>query len=307
MATGFYTHPDCLLHETGAGHPERAARLQAIEDQLIASRIDIALQREVAPPASEAALLRAHSPAHLAAVRASVPATGLAEIDADTVVGPHSWRAALRAAGAALAATDAVLDARLDNAFCSVRPPGHHAPRGQAMGFCLVNNVAVAALHALEARQLSRVAIVDFDVHHGNGTEAIFAGDPRVLMCGVFQHPFYPFSGVPPAAANMVNVPLDARADGAALREAVTREWLPRLRAFAPQMLFLSAGFDAHRDDELGGLGLVEADFAWLTRWLREEAGHSAQGRIVSCLEGGYALSALGRSVVAHLRELADL
>ncbi|MGI4984904.1 MAG: histone deacetylase family protein [Janthinobacterium lividum] len=307
MATGFYTHPDCLLHDTGDGHPERAARLQAIEDQLIGSRIDIALQREAAPLASETALLRAHSAAHVAAMRACPPAAGQAEIDADTFVGPHSWNAALRAAGAAVAATDAVIDGRLDNAFCSVRPPGHHALREQAMGFCLFNNVAVAALHALEARHLARVAIIDFDVHHGNGTEAIFAGDARVLMCGLFQHPFYPFSGVPSPAANMVNVPLAARSDGAAMREAVTREWLPRLHAFAPQMIFISAGFDAHRDDDLGNLGLVEADFAWLTRCIREVAERSAQGRIVSCLEGGYALSALGRSVVAHLRELADL
>ncbi|MCY0388633.1 histone deacetylase family protein [Robbsia sp. Bb-Pol-6] len=307
MATGFYTHPDCLLHDTGDGHPERAARLQAIEDQLIGSRIDIALQRETAPLASETALLRAHSAAHVAAMRACVPATGQAEIDADTFVGPHSWNAALRAAGAALAATDAVIDGHLDNAFCCVRPPGHHALREQAMGFCLFNNVAVAALHALEARHLARVAVIDFDVHHGNGTEAILAGDPRVLMCGFFQHPFYPFSGVPPLAPNMLNVPLAARSDGAAMREAVTREWLPRLRAFAPQMIFISAGFDAHRDDDLGNLGLVEADFAWLTRCIREVAAHSAQGRIVSCLEGGYALSALGRSVVAHVRELADL
>ncbi|MGI4859205.1 MAG: histone deacetylase family protein [Janthinobacterium lividum] len=307
MATGFYTHPDCLLHDTGDGHPERAARLHAIEDQLIGSRIDIALQRETAPLASETALLRAHSAAHVAAMRACLPAVGQAEIDADTFVGPHSWNAALRAAGAAVAATDAVIDGRLDNAFCSVRPPGHHALREQAMGFCLFNNVAVAALHALEARHLARVAIIDFDVHHGNGTEAIFAGDERVLMCGLFQHPFYPFSGVPPLAANMVNVPLAARTDGAAMRAAVERDWLPRLEAFAPQMIFISAGFDAHRDDDLGNLGLVEADFAWLTRCIRELAERSAQGRIVSCLEGGYALSALGRSVVAHLRELADL
>jgi acetoin utilization deacetylase AcuC-like enzyme len=175
------------------------------------------------------------------------------------------------------------------------------------MGFCLVNNVAVAALHALEVRGLKRVAIIDFDVHHGNGTESIFAGDARVLMCGVFQHPFYPFTGVPAMGENMVNVPLPARSDGAALRAAVEDAWIARLDAFAPEMLFISAGFDAHRDDDMSNMGWVEADYAWVTRRMCAVARRWSKGRIVSCLEGGYELSALGRSVVAHLRELADL
>lgn len=307
MTTGFYSHPDCLLHDAGDGHPECASRLQAIDDHVIASRIDIALQSEIAPLASESALLRAHSAAHLAQVRASIPTSGCAQIDEDTYVSAASWQAALRAAGAALAATDAVIDGRFDNAFCSIRPPGHHATRDRAMGFCLFNNVAVAALHALEARGIDRVAIVDFDVHHGNGTEAIFANDPRVLMCGIFQHPFYPFAGVPPKAANVANVPLPARSGGAALREAVERDWLPRLRAFAPQMLFISAGFDGHREDEMGNLGLVEDDFNWVTRQIVAVARRDAGARIVSCLEGGYDASSLGRSVVAHLRALTDV
>lgn len=307
MATGFYTHPDCLLHDAGADHPESAARLQAIEDHLISSRIDVALSREMAPMATLQDLARAHSAAHLQAVQEDIPTQGYRELDPDTHVCPQSWQAALRAAGAAVAATDAVLDGRLDNAFCSVRPPGHHASREQVSGFCLLNNVAVAALHALEARGLERVAIVDFDVHHGNGTESIFAGDKRVLMCGIFEHPFYPHTGTPPLADNMVNVPLAAYSDGAAFRDAVARLWLPRLDAFAPQMIFISAGFDAHREDDMSHLLLTEADYTWVTQQICDVATRWATGRIVSCLEGGYDLSSLGRSVVAHLRVLADL
>ena len=307
MATGFYSHPDCLRHDPGTDHPESAARLEAIEDQLIASRIDVALSRETVPLASLQALERAHDAEHVRALRQRMPLQGYHEIDADTHVCRHSWQAALRAAGAAVAATDAVLDGRLDNAFCSVRPPGHHASREQASGFCLLNNVAIAALHALDARGLERVAIVDFDVHHGNGTESIFAGDERVLMCGIFEHPFYPHSGTPPLGHNMVNVPLPAYSGGEAFRDAVTNVWLPRLHAFAPQMVFISAGFDAHREDDMSHLLFTEADYAWVTEQVCDVATRSAGGRIVSCLEGGYDLSSLGRSVVAHLRVLADL
>lgn len=307
MATGFYTHPDCRLHDAGVDHPESAARLEAIEDQLILSRIDVALHREIAPLATLQDVERAHGKAHLQALQQRIPQHGYAALDADTHVCPDSWQAALRAAGAAVAATDAVLDARLDNAFCSVRPPGHHAGRADAGGFCLFNNVAIAALHALEARGLERVAIIDFDVHHGNGTESIFAGDTRVLMCGIFEHPFYPHTGTPPLAENMVNVPLPAYSDGSALRDAVERVWLPRLHAFAPQMIFISAGFDAHREDDMSHLLFTEADYTWVTEQVCDVATRWATGRIVSCLEGGYDLSSLGRSVVAHLRVLADL
>jgi len=216
-------------------------------------------------------------------------------------------QAALRAAGAAVAATDAVIEGRYDNAFCSVRPPGHHAEPARAMGFCFFNNVAIAARHALEVHGLQRVAIIDFDVHHGNGTEAAFAGDSRVLMCSFFQHPFYPFTGADNQAPNMVNVPLPARTTGMVMREAVDLMWLPRLHAFKPEMLFVSAGFDAHREDDLGNMGLVEDDYAWLTELIRDIAERYAKGRIVSTLEGGYNLSALGRSVVAHVRTLAGI
>jgi acetoin utilization deacetylase AcuC-like enzyme len=307
MATGFYSHPDCLLHEMGEGHPECPARLQAIEDQLIASRIDALVEREAAPLAELAALARVHTQAHIDYVRSRSPVEGYAQIDPDTSMNPHTWQAALRAAGAAVAATDAVLEGRYDNAFCSVRPPGHHAEPARAMGFCFFNNVAIAARHALDVHGLARVAIVDFDVHHGNGTEAAFSGDERVLMCSFFQHPLYPFSGTDNRAPNMVNLPMPARTTGMAVREAVDMMWLPRLDEFKPEMIFVSAGFDAHREDDIGNMGLVEGDYAWLTEQIRDVAKRHARGRIVSCLEGGYNLSALGRSVVAHVRALAEI
>jgi len=307
MATGFFTHADCLLHDMGEWHPESPARLRAIEDQLIASRIDALLERRDAPLAEDADLLRVHSKAHVDFIRELSPQSGQAEIDPDTLMNPHTLQAALRAAGAAVAATDAVLAGELDNAFCSVRPPGHHAEPQRSMGFCIFNNVAIAARHALEVHGLERVAIIDFDVHHGNGTEAAFANDPRVLMCSFFQHPFYPHSGTQNIAPNMINVPLPARTAGPAVREVFETIWLPELEAFRPEMLFISAGFDAHREDDLGGMALVEADYAWLTTRLKQVAERYAHGRIVSCLEGGYNLSALGRSVVAHLKALADI
>jgi acetoin utilization deacetylase AcuC-like enzyme len=228
-------------------------------------------------------------------------------VDPDTTAGPGTWQAALHAAGAAVAATDEVLAGRADNAFCAVRPPGHHATRDEAMGFCFFNNVAVAARHALDVHGLDRVAIVDFDVHHGNGTEHIVAGDERILMVSFFQHPLYPYNGTEPLGPNLVNVPLPPYTRGAQMREAVTRHWLPALAAFKPQMVFISAGFDAHREDDLGQLALVEDDYAWITGQVMAVAREHAQGRIVSCLEGGYNLGALARSVVSHLRVLAGV
>ena len=206
-----------------------------------------------------------------------------------------------------MAATDAVIDRRVDNAFCSVRPPGHHATRTETMGFCFFNNVAIAARHALDVRGLARVVIVDFDVHHGNGTEDIIAGDERVLMVSIFQDKLYPFSGGVPMGDNMINVPVPAYTRGAEVRELIEHNWMPRLEAFRPQMIFISAGFDAHREDELGQLGLVEADYEWITQRIKGVADRHAQGRIVSCLEGGYDLGALARSVAVHLRVLAGV
>jgi acetoin utilization deacetylase AcuC-like enzyme len=308
MTTGFYTHADCSLHEMGAGHPECPQRLAAIEDRLIAAQIAPWLERhDDVPLAPREALERAHSALYISELeqRSDID-EGHVWIDADTLMNPYTWQAALRAAGAAVSATDAVIDGHLHNAFCSIRPPGHHATRNRAMGFCFLGNVAIAARHALDARGLERVAIVDFDVHHGNGTEDIFRGDPRALMVSFFQHPFYPYTGTEPAP-NMVNVPVPAYTKGDTIRRIVSERWLPALRAFAPQMLFISAGFDAHREDDLGQLGLVEADYAWITRQLVDFAEAQCEGRIVSCLEGGYNLSALGRSVAEHVRVLAGL
>ena len=306
MRTGYYTHPDCTRHEMGRDHPECPARLSAIEDRLISAGLDWLLLRMQAPLADEHQLELAHSALYLAELRSrGAVEDGYAWIDPDTLMNPHTLSAALRAAGAAIAATDAVLDGEIDNAFCAVRPPGHHATRDRAMGFCFINNVAVAARHALDRRGLQRVAVVDFDVHHGNGTEDILAGDSRVLMTSFFQHPFYPYSGTEQPASNMLNVPLPAYTGGAQVREVVAHQWLPRLREFAPEMIFISAGFDAHREDDMAQFGLVEADYAWITRAIRDVADEVCQGRIVSCLEGGYNLSALGRSVVEHLRVLA--
>jgi acetoin utilization deacetylase AcuC-like enzyme len=228
-------------------------------------------------------------------------------LDPDTAASAGTWAAVQRAAGAAVAATDLVIDGGANNAFCSVRPPGHHATRSNAMGFCFLNNVAIAARHALDERGIERVAIVDFDVHHGNGTEDIIANDERVLMVSIFQDHLYPYSGGVPKGTNMINVPVPAYTRGPAIREMIEQNWMPRLEAFKPQMIFISAGFDAHRDDDLGQLGLVEADYEWMTLRIKGVAERHAKGRIVSCLEGGYNLGALARSVAAHVRVLAGV
>ena len=300
----------------GGGHPECPQRLDAIEDRLLLTGVGDALERFDVPLATLAQITRAHSVAHLEHLEslsqrlvADAPAGGPdhAQLDPDTVLMRHTVLAARRAAGAAVAATDAVLSGALENAFCAVRPPGHHACREQAMGFCFLNNVAIAARHALDRRELERVAIVDFDVHHGNGTEDILAGDERVLMVGIFQHPFYPYTDVEHPAPNMLNLPVPAYTRGMDVRELIEMMWLPRLEAFRPQLILVSAGFDAHRDDELGQLRLNEQDFAWITERVRGVAQRHAGGRIVSMLEGGYNLDALATSVEAHVRVLADL
>ena len=311
MPTAFLTHPDCHRHEMGAGHPECPQRLAAIEDWLLASGIDAALQRVDARQVTQQELNHAHHPAYVNRLLDSLAhCESLGErraMDPDTVAGPGTYQAALRAAGAAVQATDMVIDGEVDNAFCAVRPPGHHATRGEAMGFCFFNNVAVAARHALDVRGLARVAIVDFDVHHGNGTEDIIANDERVLMVSIFQHPLYPGSGTEPLGPNMVNLPVPPYTRGPEVRALIDAHWMPALEAFRPEMIFISAGFDAHREDELGQMGLVEADYAWITERLMQVAERHAQGRIVSCLEGGYALDALARSVGEHLKVLAGI
>jgi acetoin utilization deacetylase AcuC-like enzyme len=304
VAIAFISHPACLRHEMGEGHPERPERLSAIEDKLLASRLDYFIVRADAPEVTREQLLRVHDAAYLDELERLSPEEGLTWIDPDTAMCPDTLPAALRAAGAAVLATDLVIAGKAEAAFCSVRPPGHHAERARAMGFCFFNNVAVGAAHALEHHGLRRVAIVDFDVHHGNGTEDMFRDDSRVLMVSTFQHPFYPGSGVEGRSERMVNVPLAAGASGEEFRAAVTREWLPALDRFQPEMIFVSAGFDAHRDDGMAMLRLLESDYAWVTQQIRTVAARHAGGRIVSTLEGGYDLGALARSVAAHLEQL---
>ena len=311
MTTAYYTHPDCRAHDMGRGHPECPQRLDAIEDHLLATGLDVAIERREAPLVKVEDIELAHSAGYVAELHdflAQVEETGEPRaIDPDTAAGIGTFKAVMRAAGAAVAATDAVLDGNAENAFCAVRPPGHHATRDRAMGFCFFNSVAIAARHALDVRGLKRVAIVDFDVHHGNGTEDIIAGDERVLMVSFFQHPLYPYSGAVPKGTNMVNLPIPPYTRGAEIRSLIEANWIPRLDEFRPEMIFVSAGFDAHRDDDLGQLGLVEADYEWITKRLKEVAQRHAQGRIVSCLEGGYNLGALARSVAAHLRALSGV
>ncbi|MHB0983443.1 MAG: histone deacetylase family protein [Thiobacillus sp.] len=307
MHTAYITHPSYLLHTMGDWHPESPERLRAIEDRLHAAHLFDYLTHLEAPPVQRSQLLRVHDAAYIDFVEASSPSEGFRALDPDTSMNPHTLEAARHAAGGAVMAVDRVMRGEVANAFVACRPPGHHATRTQAMGFCFFNNVAVAAAHALEAHGLERVAIVDFDVHHGNGTEDIFKDDPRVMLCSTFQHPYYPFCGADTASEHIVNVPLPAGTTGPAYREAFSAQILPRLEAHRPQMLFCSAGFDGHREDEMAQFGLVEADYIWITDQVMDVAARHAEGRIVSLLEGGYDLSSLGRSVAAHIKTLAAL
>ena len=291
----------------GAGHPEQPARLGAIEDQLIASGVLPHLQRFDAPLATDEQLARVHPLEYVRAIREAAPSEGRIHLDPDTAMNPYSLNAALRAAGAAVLAVDLVMGRKAPAVFCSVRPPGHHACRARPMGFCIFNNVAVAARHAVHAHGLERVAIIDFDVHHGNGTEDIFEGDPHVLMASIFQHPFYPYSGADDPAPNMVNVPLAAGAGSREFRAAVTEAWLPALNEFRPELVIFSAGFDAHMEDDMAMLRFGDADYGWVTRQVKAIAERHAGGRMVSMLEGGYALPALGRSATQHIKVLAGL
>lgn len=307
MPTAYISHPDCLLHDTGTGHPECAARLSAIQDRLIAAHLYDFLHHHDAPEVMEEQLLRVHDAGYLRRVEASVPQTGLAYLDPDTPIGPESLKAARRAAGAAVLATDLLMSDKVDNAFCAIRPPGHHAERDRTMGFCIYNNAAVGAAHALAAHGLDRVAVLDFDVHHGNGNEQIFAEEERVMVCSSFQHPFYPDTPFDENSDRIICAPLDATARGDEFRAAIEAVWLPALNRFQPQIIFVSAGFDAHREDEMSGVSLTEEDYRWVTGKIVEVANLYSSGRIVSTLEGGYELSALARSVEAHLRVLMNL
>lgn len=307
MAIAYISHRECLQHDTGEGHPETARRISAIEDRFLATGLLDVLRYVDAPEVTEHQLLRVHTTAHLETLDAKAPTSGYVRLDPDTVISSNSLPAARRAAGAVIAAVDLVVSGEIESAFCCVRPPGHHAESNRVMGFCLYNNIAVGVAHALEEHGMKKVAVVDFDVHQGNGTEEIFQDDGRVLFCSTFQHPFFPFTTPLENAANRVNVPLDATAKSAEFRAAVSEQWLPALDAFQPQMVFISAGFDAHQDDEMSYVSLTDADFRWVSGRIAEVAIKSAAGRIVSVLEGGYELNSLARCAELHVRVLMGL
>lgn len=302
-----YTHAHCLRHDPGPGHAESPLRLKAVLQALDADRF-AALDRVEAPRATREQLLRVHEAAHVDRVLAAEPAEGHTQLDPDTGMSPGSSEAALRAAGATCAAVDAVMAGHAARAFCAVRPPGHHATANQAMGFCLFNSLAVAAAHALAAHGLKRVAIADFDVHHGNGTQDIFASEPRVLFVSSHQSPLYPDTGRADerGIGNLVNAPLPSGAGSMEFRETWHGHLLPRIHAFRPQLILVSAGFDAHRDDPLADLNLGAEDYAWITSQLVDLARRHAGGRLVSSLEGGYDLRALAASAAAHVEALLD-
>jgi acetoin utilization deacetylase AcuC-like enzyme len=307
MILAYLTHPLSLKHEMGPHHPECPDRVRVIDDYLRMSGLLDFAREETAPPATQTAVLRAHSAEMLESIHAMSPVSGYAMIDGDTTMNTYTLQAALHAAGAAVKAVDMVCSGEVQRAFCNIRPPGHHAERDRAMGFCFLNNAAIAVLHALEHHHLQRVALIDFDVHHGNGSEEILREEcdaGRVLMASTFQYPLYPGSGVHPLSKSSVNVPLAAYSKGDVLRTVVTEKWLPALDKFAPELIVISAGFDAHREDELATLGWVEADYRWVTQQLVAVADKHARGRIVSTLEGGYALNALARSVGEHVKVL---
>lgn len=307
MRTAYITHSSCGKHNMGADHPECPERLHAIKDQLIASGVLDHLIHYDAEPASKEQLTQVHTNQYVEWVFQQAPDEGLIHLDGDTAMNKYTLNAALHAAGASVQAVDLVMAGEVENAFCCVRPPGHHAGRSGASGFCIFNNVAVAAAHAIKHHRLQRVAILDFDVHHGDGTEDIFHDNPQVMLCSTFRHPFYPYTGAESGNDHIINVPLAAGTRGAEFREAITQHWLPALDRFQPEFLLISAGFDAHYEDDMGGLALKEADYLWITETLKQVAKKHAQGRIVSTLEGGYALHALGRCVMTHIKSLSEL
>lgn len=304
MTTAFITHPDTLLHIMDGNHPESPARITAIKNALIKNGIYQKLAIYEAPLATDAQLLRVHSAAYVHRIRSLSPKAGLVRLDPDTAMGPMSLSATLHASGAAILATDLVMQHKAVNAFCCVRPPGHHAGRANSAGFCIFNHIAVGVAHAMEQYGIKRVAIIDFDVHHGDGTENIFKDDTRVMLCSTFQHPFYPHQGSDTRSATMINVPLAANSDRKAFQHAFEHEFLPALNQFKPEIIYVSAGFDAHADDPLASMNLVDADYIWMTAFIKSIAKQHSQGRIVSLLEGGYHLPALANAASRHIEAL---
>jgi acetoin utilization deacetylase AcuC-like enzyme len=308
MTTMLFTHPTCFEHDPGAHHPESPARLRAVIEALSGPAFS-RLQRREAPEASIDDLSRVHPRRQVERILRAVPKSGHVGIDADTILSPGSGTAALHSAGAVVAAVDAVVGREADNVFCAVRPPGHHAEPERAMGFCLFNNVAIGALRACEGHRLARVAVIDFDVHHGNGTQAAFETDERLFYASTHQYPLYPGTGAASETGlgNIVNVPLRPMSGSTQFRAGVSQRILPALEAFRPQLILISAGFDAHKSDPLAQLLLDESDYVWITERLLEVADRHADGRLISALEGGYDLTALGASVAAHVRVLMSV
>jgi acetoin utilization deacetylase AcuC-like enzyme len=304
MSIAIITHPDCLLHDMGHLLPEVPDRVRVIEEALLGSGLEGSLKNVLAPLATREQLLRAHNAEYIDTIIQSVPTSGFYSLDPDTYMNPYSLQAALRAAGALVRAVDLVMAGDVSAAFCNVRPPGHHALHDAAMGFCIFNNVAIGAAHALAEHNLKKVAIIDFDVHHGNGTEDIFRQEKRVLYCSSFEHPFYPFSGAETHNQHIINIPLPAGSDGRLFREKANEHWFQAIRAFKPELLFFSAGFDAYYKDAMANLRFNEADYAWITREIVTIADEVCDGRVVSALEGGYALDTLGSCALAHIREI---
>lgn len=304
MATALISHPVCRKHQMEPGHPECPARIDAINDRLVASGLMNVLSAYKADNVSLEALCRVHEPDYVDWVFSQAPQDGLRFLDADTAMNPFSLDAALHAAGAVVQATDLVMSGAVTSAFCNIRPPGHHAGPRSCAGFCIFNNIAVGVAHALAVHGLERVAILDFDVHHGNGTESIFCDDERVMLCSSFRHPYYPFSGADSGNDHIINTPLPAGSDGVVFRTEVIEKWLPALNRFKPNCVFISAGFDAHREDSMGGLKLNDEDFFWVTEFAKDIANRFAGGKIISALEGGYHLPSLGRCAGLHVKSL---
>lgn len=306
--TAYITHPACFGHNMGEGHPEGPERLSSIKDQLMAAQLFDFLQEVEADEVTDIQLSRVHPPKYLRYLESVAPHTGTFRVDTDTAMNSGTITAMRYAAGAVVKAVDMVMKGKAPNAFCAVRPPGHHAESEKAMGFCFINNIAIGAMHAIAEYHLQRILIVDFDVHHGNGTDEIFKDDDRVMLLSSFQHPFFPYSGDKPLGKNphIINVPMPSGTKGLDFREMVMEKWLPKIEEFRPELVMISAGFDAHIEDDMGNFGLVEADYTWVTQHLLRQAQLHCQGRLVSVLEGGYTLSPLARSVAAHVRVLTE-
>lgn len=306
--TAYITHSSCLGHNMGEGHPEGPERLAAIKDRLMAAQVFDFLNQVDAPEVTHVQLARVHPPKYLEYLESVQPSVGTYRVDTDTAMNSGTLAAAKHAAGAVIKAVDMVMNKQAPNAFCAIRPPGHHAETRKAMGFCFINNIAIGAMHAIAEYDLQRVAILDFDVHHGNGTEEIFKDDERVMLLSLFQHPFFPYCGDKPIGRNqhIVNTPMRSGTKGDEVREVVADLWRYKLEAFQPEMIFISAGFDGHLEDDMGNFGLVEADYKWITERIVKWAKTMCDGRIVSVLEGGYELSPLARSVAVHVQALVD-